>query len=180
MLKIIVPGNDFFDDSTQEFVTVGDLVVELEHSLVSLSKWESIYEKPFLAPGEKSSEEILGYIKTMLINPEIPSDVFSRLSEDNLSKINEYIDAKMTATWFSEQRGQPKSQEIITSELIYYWMITFQIPIMCENWHLNRLFTLIRICNIKNAAPKKMSRSEMAARNRELNAQNRARLGTKG
>jgi len=180
MLKIIVPGNDFFDDSIQEFVTVGDLVVELEHSLVSLSKWESIYEKPFLAPGEKSSEEILGYIKTMLINPEIPSDVFSRLSENNLSKINEYIDAKMTATWFSEQRGQPKSQEIITSELIYYWMITFQIPIMCENWHLNRLFTLIRICNIKNAAPKKMSRSEMAARNRELNAQNRARLGTKG
>ena len=180
MLKIIVPGNDFFDDSIQEFVTVGDLVVELEHSLVSLSKWESIYEKPFLAPGEKSSEEILGYIKTMLINPEIPSDVFSRLSEDNLSKINEYIDAKMTATWFSEQRGQLKSQEIITSELIYYWMITFQIPIMCENWHLNRLFTLIRICNIKNAAPKKMSRSETAARNRELNAQNRARLGTKG
>jgi hypothetical protein len=180
MLKITVPGVESFDEATQEFVDVGEVVLELEHSLVSLSKWESKYEKPFLGQGEKSTEEVLGYVKAMLLTPEVPEETFLRLSEENFHEINEYIDAKMTATWFNEAPGAPKSREVVTSELVYYWMVTFQIDWEAQHWHLNRLFTLIRVCNVKNAKPKKMSRSEIAARNRELNAQRKAQLGTKG
>jgi hypothetical protein len=180
MLTIIVPGVEMFDDDTQEFVTRGDVTLDLEHSLVSLSKWESKYEKPFLGKSDKTTEEVLGYVKAMTLTLNVPDEIFAKLSEGNLADINAYIDAKMTATWFSEAPGAPNSRDVITSELIYYWMITFNIPFECETWHLNRLFTLIRICNIKQAKPKKMSRAEVAARNRELNAQRRQQLGTTG
>lgn len=180
MLTIVVPGTEMFDEKLQEFVTVDDVTLELEHSLISLSKWESMYEKPFLGQAEKTTEEVLGYIKFMTLTPNVPEVVFSKISEENIMKINEYIDAKMSATWFSEAPGAPKSRDVITAELIYYWMITFQIPFECEMWHLNRLFTLIRVCNIKQAKPQKMSRSEIAARNRELNTQRKAQLGTTG
>ena len=180
MLTIVVLGVEMFDDESQEFTTKDDVALELEHSLVSLSKWESKHEKPFLGKAEKTTEEVFDYIKCMTLTPNVPDQVFSKFSEKNYNEINEYIEAKMTATWFSEIPGAPKSRDVITAELIYYWMVIFQIPFECENWHLNRLFTLIRICNVKQSKPKKMSRSEIAARNRELNTQRKAQLGTSG
>ena len=180
MLTIVVPGVEMFDDQSQEFVTQGDVTLELEHSLVSLSKWESKHEKPFLGKQEKTTEETLDYVRCMIVTPNVSEEVISKLSEENLMAVNGYIDSKMTATWFNEPPGAPKSRDVITAELIYYWMVVFQIPFQCEHWHLNRLFTLIRVCNIKQAKPKKMTRAELAARNRELNAQRREQLGSKG
>ena len=179
MLKIVVGGKEAFDESSNQFVILGGTVIELEHSLVSLSKWESRFEKPFLDKGEKTSAEVLGYIRAMAIN-EVSEETFSKLSDANVSEINAYIDAKMTATWFREEHSAPPTREVITAELIYHWMISFQIPWECEMWHLNRLFTLIRVCNLKQAKPKKMGRAEVAQRNRELNAQRKSRLHTSG
>lgn len=180
MLTIIVTGVELFDEESQEFVTRDDMTLELEHSLVSLSKWESEHEKPFLGKVEKNDEEVLDYIRCMTLTPNVPDEIFYKLSQKNYSDINDYIEAKMTATWFNDTPGAPRTRDVITAELIYYWMVIFQIPFECENWHLNRLFTLIRICNIKQSKPKKMSRSEIAARNRELNAQRKRQLGTSG
>lgn len=181
MLTIVVPGIELYDESTETFVTAEEFTLELEHSLVSLSKWESRFEKPFLIKDEKTSEEVFAYIEAMILTKNPPGDVLKRLSKENIDDINKYIDAKMTATWFNEPPNRSaRSRETITAELIYYWMIAFNIPIQFENWHLNRLFTLIRICSIKQDKPKKMSRSEILARNRALNDQRRAALGTSG
>lgn len=180
MLTIVIPRAEMFDETKQEFVITDQIALDLEHSLVSLSKWESKYEKPFLNTTDKTTEEVFEYIKCMVITPNVPPEIFQNLSTNHLQLVNSYIDAKMTATWFSDTPGAPPSRDIITSELIYYWMIVFQIPFECENWHLNRLFTLIRVCNLKQAKPKKMSRAEVAARNRELNAQRKLQLGTRG
>jgi hypothetical protein len=180
MLTIVVPGVEMYDEGTGEFVTKGDFTLELEHSLVSLSKWESKNEKPCLGNEKKTTEETIDYIRCMILTSNVSEEVISKLTEENIMEINGYIDAKMTATWFSDAPGAPKSRDVITAELIYYWMVVFQIPFECEHWHLNRLFTLIRVCNIKQSKPKKMSRGELAARNRELNAQRRAQLGSSG
>lgn len=181
MLTIVILGTEMFDETTQEFVTEGDITLELEHSLVSLSKWESKYEKPFLGKDSKTTEEVLDYIKLMTLTPNIPPEVYLKLSEKNVIEINNYIEAKMSATWFHDTPGgSSSSREVITSELVYYWMITFQIPFECQYWHLNRLFTLIRVCNVKQEKPKKMSKAEIASRNRELNAQRRSQMKTRG
>jgi hypothetical protein len=180
MLTLTVGATDVYDEKTESFGTHGGFELQLEHSLVSLSKWESEFEKPFLGKAEKSPEEVLAYVRYMVLTTNPPEDFLQRLSKEDMETINAYIDRKMTATWFSEQPGAPSSREVITAELIYYWMTVFNIPFECEGWHLNRLFTLIRICNIKQSKPKKMSRSEIARRNRELNQQRKAQLGTKG
>lgn len=180
MLTITVSGVESYDEKSQEFDTQGGTVLELEHSLVSLSKWESEFEKPFLGKEDKTGEEVIAYVKAMTLTPNVPAEVFLELSSENFEAINAYIDAKMSATWFAEAPGAPRTSEVITAELIYYWMTVFQIPFECQHWHLNRLFTLIRICNIKSAKPKKMSRSEAASRQRELNARRKKQLGTTG
>lgn len=180
MLTITVFTAESYDENKKEFVGEDGVSLDLEHSLVSLSKWESTFEKPFLGAESKTSEETLAYIRGMVLTPNIAPEVFDKLSQTNFEAINGYIEAKMSATWFSEAPGAPRSRDVITSELIYYWMTVFQIPFECETWHLNRLFVLIRICNIKQAKPKKMSRNEVAARNRELNSQRKSQLGSKG
>lgn len=181
MLKLIIPGNDeYYDESTETFYTVGDVELELEHSLVSLSKWESKHKKPFLSSSEKTLEETYDYIQAMIISPIYPHDILLRLTKENIAKINEYIESSESATTFGAMPERKGVGEVITSELIYYWMVAFTIPFECETWHLNRLFALIRVCNIKNSKPKKMSRSEIARRNRELNEIRRAQLNTSG
>jgi hypothetical protein len=179
VLEIRVGAVEVFDNSSQEFAMSGGTVVRLEHSLVSLSKWESIHEKPFLSKEDKTDQETLSYIECMVVD-DSAKGITLELSRENVEEINKYINAKRTATWFHDAPGAPQTKDVITAELIYYWMTAFNIPFTCETWHLNRLFTLIRVCNIKQSKPKKMSRSELAARNRELNAQRRSRLGTKG
>ena len=179
MLTITVPGVELFDETSKTFMTSTDFVLSIEHSLVSLSKWESKYEKPFLGREQKTNTEVLGYIKCMTLTPNVPDEVYNRLSSANLEAVNSYINAKMTATWFAEDKSRA-SREIVTAEVIYYWLVSAQIPLECENWHLNSLFTLIRVVSENNAPKKKMSQREVAARNHALNEQRRAQLGTRG
>jgi len=180
MLKIIVVGDETYDAEQNLFGSVGDVELELEHSLVSLSKWESKHKKPFLSNQNRTPEELLDYIKAMVLTPVYPEDVFARLSQRNLQDIMEYIESTESATTFGEMPETKGRGETITAELIYYWMVAFNIPFACEQWHLNRLFALVRICNIKNAPPQKRSPSEIARRNRELNEQRKARHHTTG
>ena len=179
MLRIIVPGAEFYNENTDEFIYFDDQELELEHSLLSISKWEGIYNKPFLSSSDKTVGEILDYVRCMTLTDNVASDVYERLSEQNIKAINDYINAPMTATTFHDVNNKP-SREIVTSEIIYYWMIVHNIPFECENWHLNGLLTLIKVCNIKSNPPKKMSRQEILARNKELNAQRRKQLNTTG
>lgn len=179
MLRIIIEGDETYDEEQNLFESVDDVVIELEHSLFSVSKWESIYQKPFLSSDEKSSEEILGYIKTMVITPDLDFDALN-FSSKNITQIQEYINSAQSATTFGIMPERRSPGEIITSELIYYWMVAFNIPFECQHWHLNRLFALIRICNIKNSPQRKMSRGEISRKYRELNAQRKEQLHTTG
>lgn len=181
MLSITVPAIDGWDDDKQEFVDIKpSRTLSLEHSLISLSKWESKWCKPFISTKDKTQEETIDYIKCMTLTQNVTDDVYNRLTFENIKQINEYINAPMTATWFSNDKNGKTSREQITSELIYYWMITLNIPFECQKWHLNRLLTLIRVCNIKNQPPKKMNRREILSRNAALNAARRKQLNTKG
>jgi hypothetical protein len=180
MLKIILPAMELYDDATETFDKVDEVRVELEHSLISLSKWESKYQKPFLSNDEKTPGEILDYVFQMILTPCVDRDVLLQLTQPNLDEINRYIESKQSATTFGQMPKQTVRSEVITSELIYYWMVAFNIPFECQYWHLNRLFSLIRICNIKQQPSKKLSKHEIAMRNRDLNEQRKAQLGTKG
>lgn len=180
MLKIQLSGTEYFDNERQEFIEIGSVEVELEHSLSALSKWESIWEKPFLGPTKKTPEETLSYIECMVVSENPPENFVERLSEKNVQDILEYINAKHSATWFVEPPGRGRVNEVITAEIIYYWMLSLNIPKEFEHWHLSRLFTLIKVVNEKNAPKKKLSKREILSRNAKLNAQRLAQHNTSG
>ena len=169
MLQITIPiSPEGWDEEKQEFVEPEVKVLQLEHSLVSLSKWESKWCKPFFSNKEKTFEEIIDYIKCMT------------LTKANIDEINKYIEAPMTATYFAEDRRGKQSRETVTNELIYYWMISLNIPFECQKWHINRLLTLVRVCNVKNQPPKKMSKKDIMSRNAALNAARRKQFNSRG
>lgn len=180
MLQITIPATEQFDEIKQEFIESKEQTLQLEHSLVSLSKWESKWCKTFFSKKEKTYEETIDYIKCMTLTKNVNPNVYNNLTQENIDQINKYIEAPMTATTFSEDRTSKANRETVTSELIYYWMIALNIPFECQKWHLNRLLTLIRVCNIKNQPPKKMSKKQIMSRNAALNAARRKQLNTRG
>lgn len=180
MLTINVPiAQEGWDEEKQEFIEPKYQILQLEHSLVSLSKWESKWCKPFLS-STKTDEETMDYIKCMTITRNVSSDVYNHLTLENIKAIEEYINAPMTATTFQNDNNSKLNREVITADIIYYWMVALQIPSEYQKWHLNRLLTLIRVCNIKNSPPKKRSKKETAAYYAQLNAERRKKLNTKG
>lgn len=180
MLEITIPEQEFFNEATNEFITVKPQTIKLEHSLVSVSKWESKWKKPFLDQKKKTREETIDYIRCMTITQNVSPLVYMGLSSKNIEEIAAYVEDSQTATWFNDTNKPRGQREVLTSELIYYWMVAFNIPIECQKWHLSRLLTLIKICNIKNQKPKKMGKRAVMSDNRALNAARRARLNSKG
>jgi len=179
VLQLEIPKRELFDDSKSEFITIKQESLQLEHSLVSLSKWESKWCKPFLG-NIKSTEETIDYIRCMTITQNVRPEVYSNLPDIVFKQVEEYVNAPMTATWFADTKSKSKSSEAITAELIYYWMIALTIPIECQKWHLNKLLTLVRICNIKNQPPKKKGRRETLADQSAINRARREKYNTKG
>lgn len=180
MIQITVPERECWDEIKEEFVYVKGQTLQLEHSLVSLSKWESKYCRPFLSRQDKTHEEMLYYIKCMTVTQNVSPDVYTALTDENIQAINAYIEAPMTATTFGDEHMRGNGREQPTAELIYYWMIALNIPFECQKWHLNRLLTLIRVCSIKNQPPKKRSAREIMSRNAALNAARRKKYNTRG
>lgn len=180
MLRITIPTLEQWDEQNQEFVITKGQTLQLEHSLISLSKWESRWCKAFLTREAKSTDETIDYVKCMTLTQNVNPELYKHFTQENILKVNRYIEAPMTATFFSEESGNRSSREQVTAELIYYWMIALNIPFECQKWHLNRLLTLIRVCNIKNQPPKKRSTKEILSRNASLNAARRNQLNTKG
>ena len=180
MLQVKVPGIDGWDERTEQFITLPDTTITLEHSLISISKWESKWHIPFLGKDQKTPEQIIDYIKCMTITPNIKDEVYDRIPKDQIDIILGYINDSMTATTIKERGGPKRSREIVTSELIYYWMVALQIPFECQKWHINRLMMLIQICEIKNQPDKKMSKRSAMQQNAALNAARRQKAHSRG
>lgn len=179
MLQLEIPDGEFYNEKTEEFVTIKGTTLQLEHSLMSLSKWESEWKIPFLSTEDKTIDQIVDYIRCMTINHNVDPKIYDNLSGSIIDEVNLYIENPMTATWFNDIDNR-RDREVVTAEIIYYWMILHNIPFECQKWHLNKLLTLIRVCSIKNAPEKKMSRRETINLNRKLNNQRRSKMNSKG
>ena len=180
MLTITIPKIEEWDEKNEKFIVTKGRDLHLEHSLISLSKWESKWHKPFYSKQEKTFEETIDYIKCMTLDNNVGNKYYMMLTTKNIQEINEYIDDPMTATYIYGDKKGSINNEPITSELIYYWMIALNINFKCEKWHLNRLITLIKVCSIKNQPPKKMGMRNIMSRNSALNAARRKKLNTNG
>lgn len=179
MLQITIPKGEYWDEVHERFLFTKEVTLRLEHSLISISKWESKWCVPFYS-STKTKEQLIDYVRCMCLNSDVDPEVFNRLTVDNINEINEYVGAPMTATTVNSRHQSKKMTEVVTSELIYYWMIEFGIPVQFEKWHLNRLMMLIRVCSEKAQAPQKMNQREIMAQNRALNQARRAKLRSKG
>lgn len=179
MLTITIPKTELWNDEIEEFINFKGMTICLEHSLVSISKWEAKWKKPFLGRDDKTIEETIDYIRCMTLTQNVPAEAYLCLSSENIDAVNSYISDPMTATVVNDEK-QTGAYETVTSELIYYWMVSLQIPVEFQKWHLNRLLTLIRVFNKKNTPPKKLSQSELMRRNSALNAARRKKLHSKG
>lgn len=180
MLQLEIPEREFFDEDSSTFIVYKKDSIQLEHSLISLSKWESKWCKPFFGPDEKTLEETVDYIKCMTITQNVRPETYDNLPTSIINQVDAYIKLPMTATWITEPQNSPKSKEIITAEIIYHWMIALNIPIEFQKWHLNRLFMLIRVCNIKNQPPKKQNKRDMLNKRNAINQARRANQNSKG
>lgn len=181
MLNIIIPSTELFNDDTNEFITLKEQTLALEHSLVSLSKWESKWCKPFFSNNDKTREETLDYIRCMTLTQNVKPEIYRCLTNENIEEINNYITSPMTASWFKDKQSRGGIGQTITSELIYYWMISLNIPFECQKWHLNRLLTLVRVCNEENSrGEKKVNKRDIAKQNAAINAARRNKYNTKG
>ena len=181
MLEVVIPKMEHYDEVNEEFINTERQVLKLEHSLVSMSKWEAKWETPFLSQEERTAKETEDYIRCMTITQNVDPNIYKVIPEDIKIKIANYINAPMTATRFTDTRVVSSNREIVTSEIIYYWMVALKIPFECQKWHLNRLLTLIKVCNIKNApTDKKMGRQEILNRNHQLNEERKKKYKTQG
>lgn len=181
MLELRIASVELYDEKLEEFFTVPGQTLKLEHSLVSLAKWESKWEKPFLSKNNMTLAEVTDYIRCMTITQNVDPFIFSYVARYHLDEVYKYMELPMTATTFSKNKEPWKgSSEVVTAEIIYYWMTVYNIPIDCQRWHLNRLLTFINVCNIKNQPKKKMPLKELHKRNYELNNKRLAELNTTG
>ena len=180
MLTIRIPDAELFDERSNQFFTIKGKEIRLEHSLVSISKWESKWKKPFLGDAQRSYEETVDYIRCMTITQNVDPIVYKALTADNIRAANDYINDPMTATTFKSAPKKGGRSSVITSEIIYFWMISLEIPVEFQTWHLNRLLTLIRVCDEKSQPGKKMSKRDVMSQYRSLNAARRAKHGTRG
>lgn len=182
MLRLHISDSEIFNEKTNSFEYINSEDLMLEHSLISISKWESLWKKPYLVDTAKTDDEFLSYIQCMTINSVRNEKIYYSLNMSQKQQIINYINDSMTATWFSKRSNNPPgSREIVTSEVIYYWMIKAAVPFECEKWHLNRLLTLLRVCGAKDSkGSKKMSRKEIYSQNAALNAMRRKQLNTLG
>lgn len=191
MLKLTIPATELYNELTGEFIEIPETTLQLEHSLISLSKWESKWKKPFLDDqSTRTYEEMIDYIRCMTLTQNVNPDVYLGIKGSLMREVRDYIDDRMTATWISEEARKKMraknrkvlkpEKEAITSELIYYWMISLQIPFECQKWHINRLLTLIEVCNMKGEAPTKIPQQEQIRNYAALNAARKKKHHTRG
>ena len=180
MLQLTIPAVELWDERTQEFISSKERTLQLEHSLVSIQKWESRWNKAFLSKKGMSYEETVDYIRCMTITQNVDPDIYNRITAEHIDQVNRYVGNSMTATTFVDDKKGKRNNEVVTAEVIYYWMVALQIPPEYRKWHLNQLLSLIRVVNVKNTPPKKMKGRDIASQNAALNAARRKRLNTRG
>lgn len=182
MLNLVIPESEWFDSNTNKFIYYPETKLQMEHSLIAISKWEAKWKKPFLRKEQRTTEEFIDYLRCMTINQNVDPKIYYRLGKKEIDIIQQYIDDPHSATTFSNfKENKPGKKEVITSELIYYWMVSAQIPFECEKWHLSNLMNLLRIADIKSGGKSnKMPKADTYKQYRALNEARRAKHHSKG